>query len=119
MRWNPARQIERIEYQCLAIGFLAAGQRIFAVRPPKSTARQVRKKSLFFNNGGSVSPLIGGSEWLPTLARGFQEGVFSCSIEQIFLEHSWSCFSEQADHAMVKLCVALRFQGYILQLQFF
>jgi hypothetical protein len=69
MRSNPARQIERIEYQCLAIGFLAAGQRIFAVRPPKSTARQVRKKSRFFNNGGSVSPLIGGSEWLPVPAR--------------------------------------------------
>jgi hypothetical protein len=47
MRWNPDRQIELIEYQCLAIGFLAAGQRIFAVRPPKSTARQVRKKVVF------------------------------------------------------------------------
>jgi len=89
MQWNLSRQIGGIEYQCLAIVFLAAGQRIFAVQAPKSTARQVRKKSRFFNNGGSVSPLIGGSEWLPVPVRGFQEGVFSCSIEWIFLEHSW------------------------------
>ncbi len=56
MQWNLSRQIERIEYQCLAICFLAAGQWIFAVRPPKSTARQVRKKSCFFNNVGTGQP---------------------------------------------------------------
>jgi hypothetical protein len=84
MRWNPARQIGGIEYQCLAIVFLAAGQRIFAVQAPKSTAQQVRKKSRFFNNGGPVRARIGGSEWLSPLARGFQEGGFSWSIEWIF-----------------------------------
>jgi hypothetical protein len=92
MRWNPARQIERIEYQCLAIGFLAAGQRIFAVRPPKSTARQFRKKSRFFNNGGSVSPLIGGSEWLLVPAQISGGGIV------LDRKYSWSCFSEQASN---------------------
>ncbi len=82
MQWNLSRQIGGIEYQCLAIGFLAAGRGIFAVRPPQSTARQVRKKSRFFNNGGSVSPLIGGSEWLLVPAR-ISGGGLSCLIENI------------------------------------
>jgi hypothetical protein len=47
MRWDPDRQIGCIEYQCLAFGFLAAGQRIFAAQAPKSTARWVCEKSCF------------------------------------------------------------------------
>ncbi len=48
MRWNPARQIGGIEYQCLAVVFLAAGHGIFAVQPANTTARQVCEKRSFF-----------------------------------------------------------------------
>jgi hypothetical protein len=47
MRWNLGRQIGGIEYQCLAIGFLAAGRGLFAVRAAKSTARQVCENRCF------------------------------------------------------------------------
>jgi hypothetical protein len=50
MRRDSGRQIGGIEYECLAVGFLAAGRGLFAVRLAKSTARQVCEKSRFFTS---------------------------------------------------------------------
>jgi hypothetical protein len=54
MRRDSARQIGGIEYQRLAFGFLAAGRGLFAVRPAKSTARQVCEKDGCYQGFGTM-----------------------------------------------------------------